>query len=267
LKHYLGSGKTTPMTGTAQGSDGTPIAYEVAGEGAAILLIHGFASSRRINWRSTGWIDFLVRAGRKVVAFDCRGHGESGKPHDVRAYDESLMMADAIAVMDAADIAAADIMGYSMGGFIALRLAHRVPLRVRRLILGGVGAKYFNYWESGTDVVADALTAADPAAIADPTARMFRMFAEKGGNDMVALAACMRRDRRIYTCKELAAFRQPTLVVCGENDDLSGPPGEMAKCFPDAKAAVVPKRDHMLTVGDREYKEAVARFLSFKIMF
>lgn len=250
------------MTDFVHGPDGTPIAYEVLGEGKPILLIHGFASSRRINWKATGWYDVLVRAGRKVVAMDCRGHGESGKPHDVRAYDETLMMGDALAVLDAADVATADLMGYSMGGYISLRLAHKTPQRVRRLILGGVGGKYFNYWESRADDVAEALLAPDPAALTDPTARLFRSFAEKSGNDMAALAACMRRDRRIYSCKELFGFRQPTLVVCGENDEIGGPAEEIAKCFPNARAVVVPNRDHMLTVGDRQYKEAVVAFLA-----
>lgn len=255
------------MAQVVNGPDGTPIAYEVVGEGKPILLIHGFASSRKINWRAPGWIDFLVKAGRRVVALDCRGHGESGKPHEVRDYDETLMMGDALAVLDAADIATADVMGYSMGGYIALRIAQRMPQRVRHLILGGVGGKYFSYWESRSDMVAEALLTPDPSALTDPTARLFRSFAEKSGNDLVALAACMRRDRRIYTCKELGAFKQPTLVVCGETDDISGPADEIARCFPDAKAVVVPKRDHMLTVGDRGYKEAVASFLSLGAMF
>jgi pimeloyl-ACP methyl ester carboxylesterase len=142
-----------------------------------------------------------------------------------------------------------------------------VPQRVNRLILGGVGGKYFSYWESRADIVAEGLLAKDPSAIADETARGFRTFAERSGNDLAALAACMRRDRRIYTCNELYAFRMPTLVVCGEADEISGPPQEIARCFPDAKAVVVPRRDHMLTVGDRGYKEAVAAFLSLGTMF
>jgi pimeloyl-ACP methyl ester carboxylesterase len=255
------------MADVVHGPDGTPISYEIQGEGKPILLIHGFASNRRINWRSPGWIDFLTKAGRRVVAFDCRGHGESGKPHEVKDYDETLMMGDAIAVLDAAGIPTADVMGYSMGGYIALRIAHRVPQRVNRMILGGVGGKYFSYWESRADTVAEGLLAKNSSSITDETAKGFRAFAERSGNDLVALAACMRRERRIYTCNELYAFRTPTLVVCGETDEISGPPQEIAKCFPDAKAVVVPKRDHMLTVGDKGYKEAVAAFLSLETMF
>jgi pimeloyl-ACP methyl ester carboxylesterase len=260
-------GQEPAMPHVVHGPDGTPIAWQVAGAGEPILLIHGFASSARINWGATGWIEFLVRGGRRVIAFDCRGHGESGKPHDAAQYEETLMLGDALAVLDAAGAGTADVMGYSMGGYIALRLAQRVPQRVRHLILGGVGGTYFSYWQSRSELMAEALTAPDASMIADPTARLFRSFAEKGGNDLVALAACMRRDRRIYSCAELGAFRQPTLVVCGETDDVSGPAGEIARCFPNARAVTVPKRDHMLTVGDRGYKEAVASFLNLGAMF
>ena len=63
-------------------SDGIPIAYMDEGDGPAVLLIHGFASNHRVNWVSTSWVRDLVAAGRRVIAFDNRGHGESGKPHD-----------------------------------------------------------------------------------------------------------------------------------------------------------------------------------------
>ena len=63
-------------------SDGVEIAYEVAGEGAPVLLIHGFASNARVNWRDTQWIRTLVEAGHRVIAYDNRGHGKSGKLYD-----------------------------------------------------------------------------------------------------------------------------------------------------------------------------------------
>jgi pimeloyl-ACP methyl ester carboxylesterase len=255
-------GQEPAMPHVVHGPDGTPIAWQATGAGEPILLIHGFASSARINWGSTGWIDFLVRGGRRVITFDCRGHGESGKPHDAAQYEETLMLGDALAVLDAAGAGTADVMGYSMGGYIALRLAHGAPERVRRLILGGVGGTYFTYWSERAEAIAQALLEPDPATLTDKTSRMFRSFAEKSGNDLVALAACMRRKRRIFSCEELDAFRQPTLVVCGETDDVSGPAGEIARCFPNARAVTVPKRDHMLTVGDRGYKDAVASFLN-----
>src|ERR1700733_3977481 len=105
------------MTNFAQGNDGVRIAWEEAGEGAPIVLVHGFASDRGQNWRAPGWYQTLTGAGRRVIALDCRGHGESAKPHDPSAYGDA-MVDDVAAVMAAAGVESADVMGYSMGGML-----------------------------------------------------------------------------------------------------------------------------------------------------
>ena len=55
-------------------SSDVKIAYEVAGEGPPIVLVHGFASSRSMNWKTPGWYGTLTQAGRQVIALDVRGH-------------------------------------------------------------------------------------------------------------------------------------------------------------------------------------------------
>ena len=62
-------------------SDGVDIAYADAGTGDPILLLHGFASNAKTNWIDPGWVATLVDAGYRVVTYDARGHGQSGKPH------------------------------------------------------------------------------------------------------------------------------------------------------------------------------------------
>ena len=59
-------------------SGGVAINYVDEGSGPTIVLVHGFAASIRTNWRAPKIIDALIRDGRRVVALDCRGHGESG---------------------------------------------------------------------------------------------------------------------------------------------------------------------------------------------
>ncbi len=249
------------MTQFATATDGTAIAYDDEGTGKPLLLIHGFAASRTITWRNTRWYDWLAKSGIRVIAMDCRGHGESGKPHDPMQYDEGIMAADALAVLDACAVAKADIMGYSMGGYLAIRLAHDTPERLGRIVLGGVGGAYFDFWQSRSDVIADGLSAADPAEVTDPTAREFRRFAEAAKNDLAALAACMRRARIVFSREQLAQIAHDILVVCGETDDVSGPADGLAQCFPHARALTIAGRNHHMTVGDKRYKEAVAEFL------
>jgi pimeloyl-ACP methyl ester carboxylesterase len=249
------------MTEFASAADGTPIAYESLGEGAPIVLVHGFGASRTITWANTNWYQTLFRAGRRLIAIDCRGHGESGKPHDQPSYEEGRMAADILSVLDVLGIRRADVMGYSMGGYHAIRLMNDSPQRVRRAILAGIGETYFRYSRERAEIIAQGLLAVDPATIVDPEALAFRTFCERAGNDLVALAACIRRPRRVIEPDELARMPHPVLVVCGEQDETSGRPEPLASAFPHGRMLIVPRRNHHSTVGDRVYKDAALEFL------
>jgi pimeloyl-ACP methyl ester carboxylesterase len=250
------------MTELTTAPDGAAIAYETLGEGAPVVLVHGFGASRAITWANTNWYQTLSRAGRRLIAIDCRGHGQSGKPHDAPSYEEGRMAGDILAVLDSLGIGEADIMGYSMGGFLAIRLMSDAPKRLRRVVLAGVGEKYFGYSRDRAEIIAQGLLAKDPATIVDPEAIAFRTFCERAGNDLVALAACARRTRRIVQQYELADITHPVLVVCGELDDTSGPAEPLARNFPHGRAVTVPRRNHHSTVGDRVYKDTALEFLN-----
>ena len=248
------------MTEFAIAADGVRIAYEVVGEGEPVVLVHGFASHRGQNWRETGWYKTLTGAGLQVVALDCRGHGESDKPHDPAAYGESVMADDIRLVIAAAGLTRADVMGYSMGAMLTLRLAYDHPECVTRAILGGVGDMYLsreNSWRAG---IADAIGTDDTSQLS-PMQWMFREFAGQKGKDVEALAACMRAPRKPLTEDELATIRTPMLVVAGSRDLISGPPNALAAALGNAKYVTVSDRDHMLTVGDKAYKDAAVAFL------
>jgi pimeloyl-ACP methyl ester carboxylesterase len=250
------------MTEFVQAQDGVDIAYERVGDGLPVVLVHGFAASRTITWKNTGWYDWLVGIGRSVIALDCRGHGESGKPHSPTDYDDRTMALDIVAVLKANGAASAPIVGYSMGGYLAIALMHIATERVERAILGGVGGNYFSFWEGRDETIAEGLQAADPATLSDPTAIEFRVFAERAGNDLDALAACMRRKRLKCDAQDLGQILQPTLVVCGEDDPIAGPAAPLAAHFANGEAVSIPRRNHHSTVGDRLFKEAVRDFLN-----
>ena len=92
------------------------IAYLDEGEGEPIVLVHGFASTKSVNWVYPTWVSELRKDGRRVIALDNRGHGESSKLYDPAQYSIATMAGDVVALMDHLEIARADIMGYSMGG-------------------------------------------------------------------------------------------------------------------------------------------------------
>lgn len=248
------------QTFTAPG--GIRIAYEVAGDGPPIVLVHGFASNRVTNWRAPGWYETLIQAGRQVIALDVRGHGESDKPHDRAAYDEGELAGDVVRLLDHLGVSQADVMGYSMGGFITLRLLHDAPERVRRAVVAGVGENYYGRGVIETDAIAAGLRAPSAAMVTGAVPRQFRLFAEQGKNDLEALALCMTRERRAITAAEFAGLRVPVLIVVGEKDTITGPADVLADAVPGACVVVVPNRDHMTSVGDKVYKAAVLAFLS-----
>ncbi len=259
------------MTEFARSDDGLNIAYESDGSGAPVVLVHGFASDRVQNWKAPGWYETLTAAGYRVIALDCRGHGQSDKPHDAAFYGHRKMAGDVIAVMKASGIANAFLMGYSMGGFISIHLLMSHPELFHKVAIGGVGASYLDDGAPSRDRIADpgrrqmivdALLADDPASIADPTAKAFREFAQQQGKDRLALAACMAAPAQNYTRAELAHSTRPVLVVCGENDVLTGPPGPLAHAFADGRAVSIPRRDHMTAVGDKTYKNEVLTFFA-----
>jgi pimeloyl-ACP methyl ester carboxylesterase len=241
-------------------SDGVRIAFADEGQGEPVLLVHGFASSVRYNWREPGWIDLLVRTGFRVVAMDNRGHGESEKLYDPAHYASALMAEDARRLLDRLSIARADVMGYSMGARIAAFLALAHPERVRSAVFAGLAGNMVRP-VAGTGPIAHALEAGSIEDVINPTARTFRAFAERTGGDLKALAACIRGGREPLTRAAVARIACPVLVVAGGDDVIAGPAGDLAKLIPGAEALTVPRRDHMRTVGDRVYMDGVLEFL------
>jgi pimeloyl-ACP methyl ester carboxylesterase len=112
------------------------------------------------------------------------------------------------------------------------------------------------------ETIAEALEARSPAHIPDHEGRMFRAFAEQTGSDLQALAACIRGSRQTLTRDQIALIRAPVLVAVGSKDTLAGSAHELAALLPAGRAFDIPRRDHMLAVGDRVFKQAVLDFLA-----
>lgn len=236
------------------------IAFIDEGEGEPIVLIHGFASNKEVNWVNPGWVSTLKRAGRRVIALDNRGHGASSKLYTPEAYHCGVMAEDVRALLDHLGIERADVMGYSMGARITAFLAIDHPERVRSVILGGLGYRLIE-GVGLPESIADALEAPSIGDVADPLGRMFRAFAEQTRSDLKALAACMRGSRQTITREQAASIKAPVLVAVGTRDAVAGSAQELAAVIPGAKALDIPDRDHMLAVGDRVYKNGVLEFL------
>jgi pimeloyl-ACP methyl ester carboxylesterase len=241
-------------------SDGVRLNYEVHGPegGAPLVVVHGYASDYRLNWVGTRWQEALTTAGFRLFGLDCRGHGRSDKPHDSAAYAIGIMGRDVTRLLDHLEVPSAGYLGYSMGARIGLQVVMDSPSRVRRAVLGGIGA-------SGSirsaAAIAEAFLRGEPSD--DPIAQSFYRFATaRPTNDLVALAACIMGLQPRWDPAKLSAIRTPILVAAGDRDELAPDAPELVELIPSSRLVTIAGRDHMGAVPAREFKQAAIDFLS-----
>lgn len=240
-------------------SDGVRLHYEVHGPdaGRPIVLVHGFASDYTLNWVGTRWQETLIGAGFKVIGLDCRGHGQSDKPHDAAAYRTGIMAGDVVRLLDHAGVAEAEYLGYSMGARIGLQVVMDHPSRLTRAVLGGIGTAGAL---DRSEAIARALLTGEPTD--DPIAQTFYKFAAaRPTNDLVALAACIRGLRPNADPAQLARIRTPILIVVGDHDTIARGAPDLVELVPSARLVTISDRDHMSAVPARDFKRAALEFL------
>lgn len=258
---FLSSKKVLESAMPVFQSDNISISYLDEGAGEPVLLIHGYASNKNVNWVYPGWVQTLNKAGYRVIAIDNRGHGESEKLYDPELYSSPLMAEDAKALLDHLGIDTAYVMGYSMGARISAFLALKYPERVRKVVFGGLGGAMIHGTGDPQPII-DAMRAEDPSTITNPVGKGFRHFADQTKSDRLALAACMASSRQKITVEELSGLKVPALVAVGTRDVIAGTAKELADILPDAQICDITGRDHMVAVGDKIYKQAVLDFFA-----
>jgi pimeloyl-ACP methyl ester carboxylesterase len=181
-------------------SNGVQIQYVDQGRGAPVVLLHGFTGSYARHWEGPGVIGALESAGYRVIAMDCRGHGQSGKPHDASQYGLEMVQ-DVLRLLDHLHIDRAHIVGYSMGGGIAAQLLVRYPNRVKTVTLLGAG------WEGD-----------DPTALRSLMAELADGFAKRDASALVARVAASGPNTPAPTAAEIAAMNE---ALFARNDALA----------------------------------------------
>jgi pimeloyl-ACP methyl ester carboxylesterase len=118
-------------------SGGVQIHFLLAGQGEPVVLIHGLNASAEVNWNLPGVVAELAK-DHQVIALDLRGHGRSNKPHGDDAYGP-VVVEDVVYLLDHLQIKKAHIVGYSLGGMVAMKFMVTHPERVISGTLGGMG--------------------------------------------------------------------------------------------------------------------------------
>ncbi len=230
-----------------------------ADRGEPIVLVHGFASNHMVNWVNTSWVRTLTHDGRRVIALDNRGHGQSDRAYNPADYDARIMAEDVRRLMDHLGIQQADVMGYSMGARITAFFALAHPDRARSALLGGLGIKLVD----GVGLplgIADAMEVASADELTDPMQRMFRLFAEQTKSDLKAMAACIRGSRQTMTEAEVRQIGVPTLVSVGTADTVAGPAAPLAQLLPHGEVLDIPAATTTLRSGTGRTSKACWTF-------
>ena len=228
-----------PAKGQTFDSNGVKIYYTVEGQGQPVVLIHGAFSSADMNWRLPGTIKALA-AHYQVIALDARGHGHSDKP--AREEDYGVEMAeDVIRLLDHLKIEKAHIVGYSMGGMIAMKVVTKHPDRARSLTLGGMG-----WFREGS-----------------PLQEFWSRIPErerKGSTPSVCLRSL---GKLAVTEKELKAVSVPVSVLIGDRDPcrrMYVAPLQQARH--DWPVTVIDEAGHITCVAKKQFRDELEKALA-----
>jgi len=252
-------------------SNGIRLRYIDEGAGDSIVLLHGFAHDAT-RWVRNGAVD-LFASRYRVLALDCRGHGDSDKPHDPAQY--SSLELDVVAMLDEVRVARAHVVGYSMGGNLLGRLLvrHRERLLSATLI-GATGlashardderarmADAFERGDASTLVMAVRPTNEPPPDAAQLQESSARILA---GNDPLALAALLRAPIVPITPQDLAAAAAavPMLGIAGTADPALAALASLAATVPGLQVVTIPGAGHASTFNRPELLTAIEEFIA-----
>ncbi len=269
-------------------SNGTKIRYVTEGRGEAIVVIHGWMGDSSFWGRDLrGETKLKGMPGFQAIAIDCRGHGQSDKPHEVEKYGVE-MAADVVRLLDHLKIEKAHLVGYSSGAFIAGKVAAMQPERILSIIYAGqapllVAPKpaiepkatakappsevelFATAVEEGRDL-GEYLIAVTPADKPKLTPAQAKALAKifYGGKDLRAFVAAGRSFPQLAVrVEDLQRCKAPILFLHGSEESAS-----VKEMVADAhqrlgrgRIVLVAGGDHITTPGNPAFGQAVKDFL------
>jgi pimeloyl-ACP methyl ester carboxylesterase len=244
------------------GRDGIKLHYDVHGEGEPVVLLHGFTSLGS-TWERNGWVELLLTYGFQPIAMDVRSHGLSSPVFDPEACATDVLAGDVVELLDHLAIPAAPIIGFSMGGGIALELALISPSRVNKLVIGGVGDAAINDLHNAAEVAAIAETFANPSLEAPRGSPpdLLRKNAEGAGNDLRALLPFLQTGGWPGGLRAIRRLNMPSLVIVAESDEYMASTDVLLARLDPTHVLRLQGKGHHQVMRDEEVKQSTLAFL------
>src|SRR5262245_59800170 len=227
-----------PASADSFNSNGVRLHYIVEGQGKPVVLIHGFHSSIKMNWQAPSIVHTLAR-NYQVIAIDMPGHGESDRPETEAAYG-TAMVEDIVKLLDHLKIRKAHIVGYSMGGMIAMKFIAQHQDRVQSGIIGGMG-----WLREGSFLQS-----------------VFGRMPEREGG--ATPSACARSFGKLaLTEAELRGIKVPVQVVVGDRDPTKRLyVAQLEQVRNDWPVVEIKDAGHLNCVVKPEFKQSLASWLA-----
>lgn len=263
--------------------DGVRLYYEEAGQGTPIVFVHEFGGTLQ-SWEPQ--LRHFARRHR-CIAYAARGYPPSDVPDDVERYTQARAARDIAAVLDAAGIERAHVVGLSMGGFAALHFGLDFAARATSLVVAGAGygaekqfESYFRevslevaaqFERQGSEQFAKTYSlGASRVQFQNKDPRGWREFAELlGRHSEVGAASTMRgvqaRRPSLYDLEaRLRTMDVPTLVMVGDEDDHCLQPGiYLKRVIPACGLLVLPKTGHTINLEEAAlFNQLVGEFIA-----
>jgi pimeloyl-ACP methyl ester carboxylesterase len=254
-------------------SGGVRIHFVEQGQGDPVVMLHGFSGSYR-DFIDFGIFESLVDEGYRAIAIDCRGYGQSDKPHDSDAYGIE-MVEDVVRLLDHLQIEKAHVLGGSMGGFITNKLREIHPERLLTAVLGLSGWRQkgeIDFMER--NAFADSLEKGEglgmllrsltPEGEEEPSEEEIAEYerARFAHQDPKALAAVVRSyDSFTVSETDLRQNTVPTLSIIGEKDPLKKGVDAMEGVMSNLEIVVIEGANHVTAVSSPIFLDSLLRFL------
>jgi pimeloyl-ACP methyl ester carboxylesterase len=216
---------------------GVKIHYLVQGQGEPVVLIHGLYASAEMNWAPSGLIGDLAKDHR-VIALDLPGHGRSDKPDDESAYGAQLVE-DVVLLLDHLKIKRVHIVGYSLGGMVAVKFMAKHPERVISGSVGGMG------WLREGSALAQIWERSPQREGSRTPSALIRTIGKLG-----------------VTKEELLSIRVPVKVIVGDRDPVERMYVEPLKeVRSDWPVVEIPDAGHINCVMKPQFREEIASWV------